>query len=285
MKHAYLIMAHDQFVTLKELVSILDDARNDIYIHFDKKVKRLPELRTQYSKLTVLEKRVSVIWGDVSQIEAEYALYKASFKEGEYSYYHLISGTHFPLKSNDDLHKWFDGCNGACVMRKVALEDSEIKMRFGQYHFFLKHLVSKKKIVNKAYHFGWRMMLKIQKHLGIQRDTSFIKGKASQWCSLNEDAVRLLLKNEIVAMKRFRKTFCCDEFFVRSIIEDSGIPVVYDNRICYVEFHRTTPKKFSDTDFDKLISSDALFFRKLIDSNISLGIMIERYIKKMEYED
>ena len=278
MKHAYLIMAHDQFLSLQELVATLDDARNNIYVHFDKKVKTLPNLRTQFSKLVVLDKRVNVIWGDVSQIKAEYALYKESFQEGKYAYYHLISGTHFPLKSNDDLHKWFDGCDGACVMRQVSVSESEIQKRFGQYHFFLKHLVSKKKSVNKAYHFGWKMMLSIQKCLGINRDTSFIRGKASQWCSLNESAVRLLLQKEKVSLKRFRRSFCCDEFFVRSVIEDSGIPMIYDNRICYVEFRRTTPRKFTETDFDKLVSSDALFFRKLIDKNISLAKMIERHI-------
>ena len=280
MKHAYLIMAHDQFLSLQELVATLDDARNDIYIHFDKKVKTLPGLGTKFSNLVVLDKRVNVIWGDVSQLKAEYALYKASFQEGKYAYYHLISGTHFPLKSNDGLHEWFDGCNGACVLRKVSLEDAEIQMRFGQYHFFLKHLISRNKFVNKAYHLGWRMMLSIQKRLGIKRDTSFIKGKASQWCSLNEDAVKMLLQNERESLKRFRRTFCCDEFFVQSIIEESDIPVIYDNRICYVEFHRTTPKKFSESDFDRLISSDALFFRKLTDSNIGLAKLIEQHIKQ-----
>ena len=278
MKHAYLIMAHDQFLSLRELVATLDDIRNDIYIHFDKKVKTLPELSTQFGKLVVLDKRVNVIWGDVSQIKAEHALYKASFQEGKYAYYHLISGTHFPLKSNDDLHKWFDGCDGACVMRQVPVSESEIQKRFGQYHFFLKHLVSKKKFVNKAYHLGWRMMLGIQKRLGIKRDASFIRGKASQWCSLSEEAVKMLIQNENVSLKRFRRSFCCDEFFVRSVIEDSGIPIIYDNRICYVEFRRTTPRKFSESDFDKLISSDALFFRKLIDKNIDLAKMIEHHI-------
>ena len=280
MKHAYLIMAHDQFLSLRELVATLDDIRNDIYIHFDKKVKTLPELSTQFSKLVVLDKRVNVIWGDVSQIKAEYALYKASFQEGKYAYYHLISGTHFPLKSNDDLHKWFDGCDGACVMRQFPVAESEIQKRFGQYHFFLKHLVSKKKFVNKAYHLGWRIMLGIQKRLGIKRDASFIRGKASQWCSLSEEAVKMLIQNENVSLKRFRRSFCCDEFFVRSVIEDSGIPIIYDNRICYVEFRRTTPRKFSESDFDKLISSDALFFRKLIDKNIDLAKMIEQHIKQ-----
>lgn len=278
MKHAYLIMAHDQFLSLQELVATLDDARNDIYIHFDKKVKSVPEVCARFSNLVVLDKRVNVIWGDVSQIKAEYALYKAAFKEGEYEYYHLISGTHFPLKSNDDQHKWFDDCNGACVMRQVPVSESEIQKRFGQYHFFLKHLVSKKKSLNKVYHLGWRMMLNIQKRLGIKRDTSYIRGKASQWCSLNEDAVKLLMKNEKVSLRRFRHSFCCDEFFVRSVIEDSGIPLIYDDRICYVEFRRTTPRKFSESEYKKLISSDALFFRKLVDKNIALAKMIEQHI-------
>ena len=274
-------MAHDQFLSLKELVKVLDDARNDIYIHFDKKVKALPELRTQLSRLIVLDKRVNVVWGDVSQIKAEYALYKASFKEREYAYYHLISGTHFPLKSNDDLHRWFVKCNGACVLRQASLKEEEIQMRFGLYHFFLKHLVSKNRFVNEVYHLGWRLMLNIQKRLGVKRDVSFIKGKASQWCSLNEEAVKLLLLNEKTSLKRFRRSFCCDEFFVRSVIDDSGIPVLFDDRICYVEFVHTTPKRFSEADIGTLLSSNSLFFRKLIDANICLAKMIEEHNKEI----
>lgn len=280
MKHAYLIMAHSQFLSLKELVSVLDDLRNDIYIHFDKKVKRLPSITARFSKIEIIEERVDVIWGDLSQIKAEYALFKASFDNGKYAYYHLISGTHFPLQSNDNLHKWFDACNRSCVLKPVPLDDEEIQMRFGRYHFFLKHLISKNKFVNKAYHLGWRAMLSIQKCLGIMRDTSFIKGKASQWCSLNESAVKLLLQKEGYALKKFRRSFCCDEFFVRSIIDDTGIPVIYDDRICFLEFVHTTPKYFSETDYNTLINSGALFFRKLSDSKIGLAKMIEQNIKE-----
>ena len=285
MKHAYLIIAHNQFLALKELVSFLDDSRNDIYVHIDKKVNTIPVLQTQYSKLYILDERVKVIWGDVSQIKAEFALFRAANKQGKYSYYHLISGTHFPLKSNDELHEWFDNCHGACVLRKEPFSSKEVEMRFGRYHFFLKHLVSHNRIVNKVYHFGWNTSLAIQKSLGIKRDTSCIKGKASQWCTLNEDAVILILSKERELIKSFRRTFCCDEFFVRSVIEDSRIPIIYDDKICYVEFKRTTPKKFSESDFDRLISSNALFFRKLIDSEISLAREIEQYIyNKKEYE-
>lgn len=276
MKHAYLIMAHNQFSILQELISVLDDARNDIYVHFDKKLKTLPVLHSRHSRLFVLDNRVKVIWGDVSQIRAEYALYKASFHQGEYVYYHLISGTHFPLKSNEELHNWFASCNGTCILRHVPLTDEEIQMRFGYYHFFLKRLVDKNKFINKLYHLGWRSMLRLQKAVGIKRDTSFIHGKASQWCSLTEDAVKLLLAKEKEALRQFRRSFCCDEFFVLSFLEGSGIPFIFDDRICYVEFVRTTPKQFREDDYDTLMATDALFFRKMSDANLSLAKKIEQ---------
>ena len=276
-------MAHNQFLSLQELVYALDDDRNDIYIHFDKKVASLPTISTIHCKLTVIKDRVNVIWGDVSQIKAEYALFKAAFhSDVSYSYYHLISGTHFPLKSNDSLHSWFDAHEGTSVLKSVPVTKEEIQMRFGLYHFFLKHLVSHNRFVNKLYHLGWRSVLGIQKALGIQRDTSFIQGKASQWCSLCNDAVSLLLSREKVALHNFRHTFCCDEFFVLSILENAGVPYVFDDRICYVNFLRTTPKKFVEDDYDMLIATDALFFRKMTDSNLTLAKKIEQGFNRLK---
>lgn len=37
--HAYLIMAHNNFYTLEILLRMIDDSRNDIFVHVDKKVE------------------------------------------------------------------------------------------------------------------------------------------------------------------------------------------------------------------------------------------------------
>lgn len=37
MKHAYLIMVHNQFYVLEILLKLIDDERNDIFLHIDKK--------------------------------------------------------------------------------------------------------------------------------------------------------------------------------------------------------------------------------------------------------
>lgn len=46
MKHAYLILAHNEPELLSLLIERLDDARNDIYIHFDRKLTVLPDVKT-----------------------------------------------------------------------------------------------------------------------------------------------------------------------------------------------------------------------------------------------
>lgn len=37
-KHAFLIMAHNEYDILNKLLLLLDDERNDIFIHYDKNV-------------------------------------------------------------------------------------------------------------------------------------------------------------------------------------------------------------------------------------------------------
>ena len=91
MKHAYLILAHGSYTLLQRLVSTIDDERNDIFIHIDRKQQELPRLQVKYSHLFLLDKeRVSVFWGDVSVIAAEFALMAFAHKHGDYAYYHLL---------------------------------------------------------------------------------------------------------------------------------------------------------------------------------------------------
>lgn len=81
--HAYLIIAHNEFEVLQKLVGALDDPRNDIYIHFDKKVSELPHLEVKYSNLYICRKRIDVHWGDISQLKAEYVLWEEAYRPGE----------------------------------------------------------------------------------------------------------------------------------------------------------------------------------------------------------
>ena len=48
-KHAYLIMCHNNLEVLKTLVSLLDDSRNDIYIHIDRKSRLEAQIKNGIS--------------------------------------------------------------------------------------------------------------------------------------------------------------------------------------------------------------------------------------------
>lgn len=50
------------------------------------------------SKVYFTERSV-VNWGNYSQIQAEMILFKTAFSRSGYTYYHLISGSDFPLVS------------------------------------------------------------------------------------------------------------------------------------------------------------------------------------------
>lgn len=39
MKHAYLLLTHEFSPILETLIRMIDDERNDIYVHIDKKVR------------------------------------------------------------------------------------------------------------------------------------------------------------------------------------------------------------------------------------------------------
>ena len=65
-------MAHNEFEILEKLLILLDDSRNDIYLHIDKKVKNFDfdhfNNIVKKAKLT-FTKRMDVRWGSNQQIK------------------------------------------------------------------------------------------------------------------------------------------------------------------------------------------------------------------------
>ena len=83
MRHAYLIMAHNNFKILEKTIMLLDDKFNDIYIHIDKKVSNFNY--DYYKSLVknsniIFTERIDVKWGSFRQIQCEYILFKEAYK-------------------------------------------------------------------------------------------------------------------------------------------------------------------------------------------------------------
>lgn len=291
-KHAYLIMAHNEFDILEKLLLLLDDSRNDIYIHIDLKVKNF---NFKYYKDLINKskvefiKRQNVRWGHISQIQCELSLLKSSIN-GNYKYYHLISGVDLPIKTQDEIHKFFDDNNGLEFIHFCTEDESEnIKDRVLNYNFMRFHRSNK--VVRLIGEKTNNLLKKLQYKINFQRSwESNIKiCFGSNWFSITNDLVQYILMKEEWINKYFKYSSCADEVFLQTLVYNSQFrnnifmkEYTGDYKACLreVDFKRGNPYVYKIEDFNKLIDSDKLFARKF-SSKIDNKIIDEifKYIK------
>ena len=222
MKHAYLILAHNEPELLSLLVERLDDVRNDIYIHFDRKLSILPDIKTQHAGLYILKDRVDVRWADVSMLEAEYKLFHAVVDSGsQYSHHHLISGVDLPLKDQDYIHSFFAQHQGKeFVGLHQRPMNSHADRALHYWHPFTRSfrgsgcVFAIKRILRY-------LVIQTQVLLGIRRNTTIPFHKGGQWVSITRELIDYLLEQEERAFTIFSRTFGADEYFVPTLIWDT----------------------------------------------------------------
>ncbi|GGM51716.1 beta-1,6-N-acetylglucosaminyltransferase [Porphyromonas pasteri] len=222
MKHAYLILAHNEPELLSLLVERLDDVRNDIYIHFDRKLSILPDIKTQHAGLYILKDRVDVRWADVSMLEAEYKLFHAVVDSGsQYSHHHLISGVDLPLKNQDYIHSFFAQHQGKeFVGLHQRPMNSHADRALHYWHPFTRSfrgsgcVFAIKRILRY-------LVIQTQVLLGIRRNTTIPFHKGGQWVSITHELIDYLLEQEDRAFTIFSRTFGADEYFVPTLIWDT----------------------------------------------------------------
>lgn len=272
-KHAYLILAHTDIGQLENLVSALDDVRNDIYIHLDKKTKfSLCSLSTKYANLYILQDRIDVRWGDFSMVEAEYLLFEEAFKK-EYAYYHLISGADLPIKSQDFIHNYCHSHQGVEYIGFAQnITNQEIQYRSQHYFLFSKDFKTKsifKRITRIIF-------LKLQDLIGYKRGNLEIK-KGAQWCSITHAFVEYLLKYKSEVKENFHHTFCPDEMFIQTLCWNSEFrnnlfDIEDEFKGCkrYISWKNGELMPILASDIDKMQSSDKWFARKFDSEDTTL---------------
>jgi len=273
MKHAYLILAHHEFGLLQTLIDCLDDARNDIYVHLDKKVKVLPELHIEKANLVVINQRVDIRWADYSMVEAEFALFKEAQKNGPYAYYHLLSGVDLPLKSQDYIHRFFEDNQGKEFVGYTLTEMTpEISRRMQRWHIFPKHF-SRKRNLYSAFRSAF---LRCQELLGIKRNRETVFTKGSQWVSITEEMVKYFLSQEAWAQKTFTHTFVPDECVMQTLCWNSPFreklfSTASDGEGCMrcIGWKDDELIDWCAADYETLAASQALFARKFNSSDLS----------------
>lgn len=268
-------MAHGEWELLKTLVACIDDERNDIYVHIDAKVDRLPELAASHASLTLLDRRIDVRWGDWSVVEAEYALFEKAVQAGPYAYYHLLSGVDLPLKSQDYIHGFCDANQGKeFIGYTLTSITPEVVRKVRRWHLFPRRFKSPNVFIRIA-RAGF---LRVQEALGIMRNGAVDFKKGSQWVSVTDDMARCFLAGREWAVKVFSHTFCSDEMVMQTLCWQSPMR---ENIWCTTDDGRGCMRKigwrdgcmydWNADDFDELARSEALFARKFNGSDMDFA--------------
>jgi len=278
-KHAYLIIANGKFDQLEFLVKLLDDSRNDIYILIDKKLSITKKLRLKFntavqSSRLYLYNDSLITWGDYSQINAEMHLFKLANDNGPYSYYHLLSGQDLPLHSQDYIHNFYDNNPNKLFL---TIPSNEIYIRGNIpkrviYNYKFIHFYGRSKLNRygkKVFKILEHINFKFQDLFGItyRKKKSLPKIEyASNWLSLNEEAISYLIKNKQQIYDIFHNAFLCDELFVPTILLQNSKfkdmvylksrvhdkPDEIQGNLHYINWWDGSPYTWTDNDIDKI---------------------------------
>lgn len=274
-RHAYLIIAHNEYSVLESLLSMLDDSRNDVYLHIDRRADEIYSqayrFKMKRAGFYLLDDRINVYWGDITQVEVEYKLFEAAHSNRSYAYYHLLSGVDLPIKSQDHIHRFFSENAGKEFVGywNDATHIHDLNRKVSRYYFFLRYFKDKKHPLHGVTSLCRNIALAVQKLLHLKRHSNFEFKKGFQWLSITHGFCSYMIERKQEVMKRFRYTLCPDEIFLQTLLWNSPFKDnIYDatdpqrGSMRLIDWQRGTPYVWQDSDIDELRNSEALFARK-----------------------
>lgn len=295
MKIAYLIQVHRNPRLLKRLVIQLASDDAGIFVHVDRKVDARPFQEGCLApnvRFLPPEKRLSVTWGEFSQVEATLRLMdEALSSPTSYGYFVFLQGSDYPIRSAKYIQRFLAASAGDEFISLVRMPAPGFplakinKIRYPSSQRILRFFSRAFAKLGLAY-----------------RDYSELLGVPNAYAgdacwTLSRTACSLILHETTtnpIWLRYFRKTFTSDEMFFHTIIGNSPLaPRVRRNlmyrdwvksgdhpellRLEHVErFERA--ERFIVT--DQFGSGEALFARKFCDEDLYLIDRIDQMIAR-----
>lgn len=291
-KHAYLFMIVNNLKVVEKTLKLLDNKNNDIYIHLDVKSQQLETLKQitdklQYANIYYIE-RMDVRWGDYSQVECTLHLLKEATKRLEYQYYHLLSESDMPIKSQTYIFDFYKKNYGKEFIELQEFPKNKLfTTRFKSYNVFTKQLKANNKFIRYSTYIIRKTFDILQLALGYNYTRKFnleIK-YGSNWFSITDKFARYIISKEALIKKMFLHGICIDEHFLQTLICASDLKsnLYKEGNMRYIvwENNNNSPKNFTKNDYNQIINSDKLFARKFSEK-VDMNIVNEIYNKVKE---
>jgi len=289
MKIAYLILAHNNPKHLLRLIKSLSSNSSYFFIHLDRKSINENFTFINDINLIFLEERISVYWGDFSQVEAILSLIRKSIaQENSFDYYVLLSGTDYPLRSVAYIENFFK-CNfGKEFINIVQMPCNEIGKPISRLTTFKPRSGQLSSRIAGIF----RKIMVRMGALQAERDyKSYLNNLTpyggSTWWALSRDACEYILEfvdNNPLVVKFFKNTLCPDEAFFQTILGNSHFMKKIKRNLTFTDWSggASSPAYISErhvglfqsnsgfTLNDKYGTGEAIFARKFSDEAASI---------------
>lgn len=292
MKKAYIILAHKNEEMVKRLVDRLDDNDSNFFLHVDlnSNIKGFREIFRNTPAVRFLP-RERTGWGSFGLVKATLNAMRI-VQGGDYEKVILLSGQDYPIKSNEEIDRFFRDSPYNIFMDHFPLPNHHKwgpgggMYRVNKYFFGLS--------------FVMRMIAKTANFMGIvlpfakRRELPDMKPfSGSQWWAMDRRAVNYIL--EYIAshpeyVRYHQHTFAADELFFQMILLNCPDKSLRDNiandNLRFMKWKNGTvahPEILGVSDVESISGSDALFARKFdpaVDSDV-IDVIDDKFLNTL----
>jgi hypothetical protein len=284
MSHAFLITAYKDAAQLFVLIDELKRYDGHIYLHIDRKSRQLRRAAGARfgtdQAVSIVRDPVKVSWGGFSHLNAILRLLRMAFEAPSHSHFHLLSGQDFPVVDPSTFRLFFERNQDKQFITCFPLPDNQWKgggldrLRY----FHLNDILDLRSPIFRAID---KVCVKIQKATKRERKLPDYVDRicgGGTWWSLSRngaDEIVRFIEEHPDYISCFSNTSCSEEVFFQTILYNSPVKdAIAENDLRYVVWTRRAsgyPAHLDDSDFEKIVSSKAVFARKF-DSNISVAL-------------
>jgi len=292
---AYLLVVHDNPGVLKKLIAALLCQDCGFFIHIDQKSDTCRFSGIKGDNVFLSRERISVYHSGFTQVEATLLLLRQALSQPQdYDYFVLLGGTHYPLRSKEYIHRFFEKNRGWEFISTKRMPDDAYGMPLSKLNrIYFEENAPVRRFVTRGLAKVGLAQRDHRKCLGVLEPYG-----GSNWWALTREACRYVIEfvqsNESVS-RFFQHTCCPDEMFFHTILGNSPFRSCVRRNFTYLQMPAGQRPRFLNSSHlqqiewldrpwldDEWGSGEALFARKFSDDNLNVLDQIDAMIKQKE---
>lgn len=278
MKQAILITAYKDLNFISNIIQYFDDDF-DFYIHIDKKCTEDITFLQNDTRVHVYRK-YRIEWGGSNHIFAILLLMKEAYRIGKYGFYHLITGSDFPIKPLSEFKAYFENHRNDNFIEYFQLP--QVNWGYdGGYNRICYYSLALNLFDFRGKWGGINHnIVRIQKALKLKRSFKFfgekLWGGGTYWSlgTSGMESVLFYLAKNPKYIKRFKYTAVGEEIFFQTILLNELELKPLNNSLRYIIWSGDDvgPQTLTIKDFESVLQSNSFFARKF-ESEKSIELM------------